>query len=74
MIDGDDLAFCYKLYKKSLNKLKKDRTIDLIQYSKKAIPGLFTYSIKFSALEKSKKFSINTKIVKWSTLILKKQD
>ena len=23
MIDGDDLAFCYKLYKKSLNKLKK---------------------------------------------------
>ena len=55
MIDGDDLAFCYKLYKKSLNKLKKDRSIDLIQYSKKAIPGLFTYSIKFSALEKLKK-------------------
>lgn len=55
MIDGDDLAFCYNLYKKSITYLNKNNSLELIKYSNKAIPGLFTYSIRFAALKKIKK-------------------
>ena len=54
MVDGDDLSFCYKLYKNSIDLIKK-KNLDLIKYSNKMIPGAFTYAISFNCLIKSKK-------------------
>ena len=55
MIDGDDLCFCYDMYKKAMNKIGQN---DLIKYPNNLIPGLFTFVIKKKALIKTKKYFI----------------
>lgn len=60
MIDGDDLSFCYDLYKKSIKVLKKSKK-DVIKYSEKMIPGSFTYTISLKSLKKTKKFFVKYK-------------
>ena len=53
MIDGDDLSFCFDLYKKSITLLKY-KNLDFVQYSNSMIPGSFTYSLSFNCLHKIK--------------------
>jgi spore coat polysaccharide biosynthesis protein SpsF len=65
MIDGDDLSFCFDLYRKSITLLKYNN-LDLIQYSNRMIPGSFTYSLSFNCLHKIKhlfKKNKNTEMV-----------
>lgn len=51
-VDGDDLAFDYKIYKKNIFLLKKNNEKPTIyKYPKKIICGVFTYCMNFKAVE-----------------------
>ena len=50
-IDGDDLAFDYTIYKKYLNKIKKNHKNNLVfKFPEKIVTGSFTYIFSLKAL------------------------
>tara|TARA_E500000178_G_scaffold301295_1_gene310119 strand:+ start:1165 stop:1905 length:741 start_codon:yes stop_codon:yes gene_type:complete len=53
IIDGDDIFFDYKIYKKQSFNLKN---YDMLSAPKNMITGLFTHIITFKAMEKMKNF------------------
>ena len=57
MIDGDDICFDFKLYKKAMKT--KLNSHDLIRYPEKIITGCFMYIFKISMIKKIKKVSKN---------------
>jgi len=57
MIDGDDICFDFKLYKKAMKT--KLNSHDLIRYPEKIITGCFMYIFKISMIKKLKKVSKN---------------
>lgn len=87
-IDGDDLAFDYSIFKRTINKLNiKSPTI--YKFPSKIVTGIFTYCMNYEALKilflKSKKFKkleiidnlvkdkkIKKKIIKVSKTLLNK--
>ncbi|MDB3995618.1 hypothetical protein N9441_01700, partial [Candidatus Pelagibacter sp.] len=49
LIDGDDLCFDYKLYKKNIRTSSDDK---IITYPKNIITGIFTHILRIECLEK----------------------
>jgi len=62
VIDGDDLAFDYTIYKKNLDKLKKKRNV-ILKFPIDIIPGSFTYIFSSASIKLINKRTIKFKKV-----------
>ncbi len=50
LIDGDDLAFDYTVYKKYLKKFKMNKNLQVFKFPEKIVTGTFTYIFDSNAL------------------------